>query len=109
MTAGVAIFAVLTVLFTVCALLLMAACALFGHRAAERLAISIGAIAGLELLMACALLVYLPRVSQQLSEAERYLSMFVVVIVGVPALLIFLGTLAGYLAMAFFGAAHEED
>jgi len=35
--------------------------------------------------------------------------MFVVFIAGVPALFIYLGTLAGYIAMGFIGSAHEED
>jgi len=109
MTPAAAIFGGLAVLFTVCALLPVGASACFGERAAGRLATSIGAIAGLVLLMACALWTYLPRISLQLSEEERHLTMFVVFIAGVPALFIYLGTLAGYIAMGFIGSAHEED
>jgi hypothetical protein len=90
-------------------LLPIAASAFFGYRAGERLAISIGTIAGVVLLMSCALLAYLPHISQQLSEEDRPLSLFVEFIAGVPALCIFLGSLASYIAMVFLGLADEED
>jgi hypothetical protein len=54
--------------------------------------------------MSCALLAYLPHISQQLSEEDRHLSLF-----GVPALCIFLGSLASCIAMVFLGLAGEED
>jgi hypothetical protein len=109
MTPAAAIFGVLAVLFTVSALLPVAASAFFGYRAGELLAISIGAIVGLVLLTSCALLAYLPHISRPLSEEDRHLALFVVFFAGVPALCIFLGTLAGYIAMGFLGLAHEED
>jgi hypothetical protein len=109
MTPAAAIFGVLAVLLTVSALLPVAGSAFIGYRAGELLAISIGAIAGLVLLMSCALLAYLPHISQQLSEEDRHLSLFVEFIAGVPALCIFLGSLASYIAMGFLGLAHEQD
>src|SRR5262245_26840173 len=109
MTPTTAIFGVLAVLITVCALLPVGASTCFGYRAGERLAISIGTIAGLVVLMSCALLAYLPHISEQLSEEAKYLSLFVVFFAGVPALCIFLGTLAGYIAMGFLGLTHNDD
>jgi glycerol-3-phosphate acyltransferase PlsY len=109
MTPAAAIFGVLVVLFAVCALLPVTASAFFGYRAGKRLATGIGAIAGLVLLMSCTLLAYLPHISQQLSEEDRHLALFVVFFAAVPALCIFLGTLAGYIAMGFLGLAHEQD
>jgi len=109
MTPTTAIFGALTVLITVCALLPVGASTYFGYRAGERLAISIGTIAGLILLMSCALLAYLPHISEQLSEEDNSLSLSVVFFAGVPALCIFLGTFAGYIAMGFLGLAQEDD
>jgi hypothetical protein len=100
MTVVVATFAVL---FAVPALLPVAASAFFSYRTGERLAISIGAISGLVLLMSCGLLAYLlqSNISQQLSEDDRYLALSAVFFTGVPALCIFVGNLAGYIAMGF--------
>src|SRR5262245_28773685 len=106
MSPAAAIVGVLAALFTVCALLPVGASRFFGYRAGERLAIGIGAISGLGLLMACGLLAYF---RYMLSEEDTYLALFVVFFVGVPALCIFLGTLAGYIAMGFLGLAREED
>ena len=107
MAPAVAILGGLAVLIALCALVPVATCGFFSYRAGERAAISIGAISGLLLLMACALLAYLPHISEQLSEEERYLSLFVVFFSGIPALGIFLGTLAGYIAMGFLRNARD--
>src|SRR5262245_5655556 len=98
MNPAVAIFAGL---FTACALLPFVTSALFGYGAGELVAISIGAISGLSLLMSCGLLAYLPQISQPLSENDRYLALSVVFFTGMPAVCIFLGNLAGYIAMGF--------
>src|SRR5262245_50003453 len=109
MTTVAAIFGVLAVLITVCALLPVGASRYFGYRAGERVAISIGAIACLVVLISCALLAYLPHISAQLSEEDKHLSLFVVFFAAVPALCIFLGTLAGYVAMGFLGLAQDDN
>jgi hypothetical protein len=57
--------------------------------------------------MACGLLAYLPHISHQLSEEDRHLVMFAVLMTGVPALCIFMGTLAGYIAMGFLVQARN--
>ena len=105
----VAILGVLAVVFTVCTLLPVVTSAYFGYRPGEWLAISVGAISGLVLLMACGLLVYLRHISQQLGDEDRHLVMFAVLITGVPALCIFTGTLAGYIGMGFLGSVREKD
>jgi hypothetical protein len=102
-------FGVLAVAFTVCALLPVVTSAYFGYRPGEWLAISVGVISGLVLLMACGLLAYLNHISHQLSEEDRYLVMFAVLMTGVLALCTFMGTLAGYIAMGFLGSAREKD
>src|SRR5262245_6716320 len=103
----VVIFGILAVAFTVCALLPVVTSAYFGYRPGEWVAISIAAISGLVLLIACGLLTYLPHISHQLSEEERHLAMFAVLMTGVPALSIFMGTLAGYIAMGFLRSARS--
>jgi len=95
-------------LFTLCALLPVVASAFFGYRTGERVAISIGAISGLVLLMSCGLLAYLPHISQQLTEDDRHLALFVVFLTGMPAVCVFLGTLAGYIAMASLRSAERD-
>ena len=106
MNQGVAIFAGL---FAVCALLPVVTSAFLDYRAGEVTAISIGAISGLVLLMSCGLLAYLPHLSHQLSEEDRHLALLVVFITGVPALCTFMGTVAGYIALGFFGSEHQTD
>ena len=102
MTPAVAIFGVLAVPFIVCVLLPVITSAFFGYRTGERLAISIGAISGLVLLMSCGGLAYLAHVAE-LSGEDKRLAMAGLLMTGVPALCIFLGTLAGYIAMGFLG------
>jgi len=99
----------LGVLFTVCAFLPIITSAFFGYRTGERLAITIGVISGLVLLMSCGLLAYLPHISEQSSEEERHLALFVVFATGVPALCTFMGTVAGYIGIGLFGSEHEKD
>ena len=82
--------------------------AFFGYRKGERLAIAIGAVSGPSLLISCALLAYVARFSE-LSREDTYLAWFGTIAAGVPALCIFLGSLAGYIAMGFLGSAREED
>ena len=101
-TAALGVLAVLALFITVCALLPVLTAAFFGYRAGERLAISIGAISGLVLLISCGLFAYAARFAE-LSGEDKRLAMAGLLMTGVPALCIFLGTLAGYIAMGFLG------
>jgi hypothetical protein len=100
MTPAAAIFGVFAVLFTLCALLPVVTSAFFGYRTGERVAISIGAISGLVLLLSCGFFAW---------QEDKRLALFLLFTPGVPALCIFLGTLAGYIAIGSLGLAHEED
>jgi hypothetical protein len=81
---------------------------LFGYRTGERLAIGIGTISGLVLLMSCGGFAYVTHVSE-LSGEDTRLAWFGISIAGMPALCTFMGTLAGYIAMGFFGSEHEKN
>jgi len=94
-------------LLTCCALLPIVISALFGYRAGERAAISIGALSSLALLMSCGLLVWLSYVSELSGEDKRF-ALAGIVIMGMPALCIFLGTFAGYIAMGFLRLGNEH-
>jgi hypothetical protein len=106
MNPAVAIFAGL---LTVCAFLPVVTSTFLGYRAGEGMAVSIGAISGLVLLMSCGLWAYLPHISQQLSEGDKHVALFVVFMTGVPALCTFVGIVAGYVAMGLFSSEHEGD
>jgi len=106
MTPAVAILAGLAVLFAFCALVPVATSANFGYRVGERVAISIGATSGLVLLMSCGFFVWLAHVSE-LSGEDKRLASFLLIIPGVAALCIFLGTLAGYIAVGFLRNAKD--
>src|SRR5262245_45079039 len=108
MTPGAAIFGGLAVLITVCALLPVITSAYFGYRTGERLAIGIEAISRLPLLMSCGLFAYVARFSELSGERARR-ALAGLVFVGVPARCAFLGTFAGYIAMAFLWSEHKMD
>jgi len=94
-------------LFTCCALLPVVTSALYGYRAGERATISIGALSGLVMLTSCGLLVWLFHVSELSGEDKRF-AVAGIVIMGMPALCIFLGTFGGYIAMGFLGSRNEN-
>lgn len=94
-------------LFTCCALSPLMTTALFGYRAGERAAISIGALSGLALLTSCGLLVWFSHVSKLSGEDKRF-ALAGIVIMGMPALCVFLGSLVGYIAMGFLGSGREN-
>ena len=106
MTPAAAIFGVLAVLFIVCALLPVGASAFFGYRAGERLAISIGAISGLVVVMSCGLLA---SINQVAGTEDTHLAWFGIFLAGVPSLCVFVGTLAGHIAMGFLGLSRKDD
>src|SRR5262245_12994001 len=106
MTPAATIFGVLAGLFALCALVPVATSAFFGYQAGERAAISIGAISGLVLLMSCGLLAYVTQLAGMHRE-DTHLAWFGIFFMGVPSLCIFLGTLAGYIAMGF--PRHAKD
>ena len=96
------------VLFALCALVPVATSAFFDYRAGERVAISIGAISSLVLLMSWGFVAWHAHVPE-LSGEDKRLPLFLLIIPGTPALCIFLGTLAGYIAMRFLGSEQENN
>jgi hypothetical protein len=108
MAPAAAIFGGLAVLITVGALLPVITSAFFGYRTGERLAIGIGAISDLLLVKSCGLFAYVARFSE-LSGEDARLALAGLFFVSVPAHCTFLGTFAGYIAMAFLRSEHEMD
>jgi hypothetical protein len=97
--------AVLVGLFMAFALLPVVTSSSFSYRTGEGLAICVGAISGLALLMSCGFLFW-PHVSE-LSGEDNRLAMAASVFTGVPALCVFLGNLAGYIAMGFLDSKQD--
>src|SRR5262245_65906380 len=100
MTPAVAILRGLAVLFALCALVPVATSAFIGYRAGERAAISIGAISGLVLLMSSGLLACVTQ-PVGMSREGTHFAWFGIFFTGEASHCIFLGTLAGYIGMAF--------